>query len=54
MAIPLLPYYNPQILDSVEDISGVLNKKNYSRVMLVTDKSIRELGITSKISLAFA
>ena len=49
MAIPLLPYYNPQILDSVEDISGVLNKKNYSRVMLVTDKSIRELGITSKL-----
>ena len=49
IAIPLLPYYNPQILDSVEDIAEVLKNKKFSKVMLVTDKSIRGFGITSKL-----
>ena len=49
IAIPLLPYYNPQILDKVEDIASVLQDKKFSKVMLVTDKSIRSLGITEKL-----
>ena len=49
MAIPLLPYYNPQILDSVEDIACVLKNKKFTKVMLVTDKSIRGFGITRKL-----
>lgn len=49
MAIPLLPYYNPVILDRVEDIASVLKDKKFSKVMLVTDKSIRSFGITSKL-----
>ncbi len=49
IAIPLLPYYNPVILDSVEDIASVLKDKKFSKVMLVTDKSIRSFGITSKL-----
>ena len=49
IAIPILPYYNPKILDKVEDISTVLKDKKISRVMLVTDKSIRQLGITSNL-----
>ena len=49
IAIPILPYYNPKILDKVEDISTVLKNKKISRVMLVTDKSIRQLGITSNL-----
>ena len=49
VAIPLLPYYNPRILDKVEDISQVLIEKNISRVMLVTDKSIRGFGITQAL-----
>ena len=49
MAIPLLPYYNPQILDRVEDIACVLKNKKFSKVLLVTDKSIRGFGITSKL-----
>ena len=40
---------NPKILDKVEDISTVLKDKKISRVMLVTDKSIRQLGITSNL-----
>ena len=49
IAIPLLPYYNPVILDRVEDIASVLKDKKFSKVMLVTDKSIRSFGITSKL-----
>lgn len=49
MAIPLLPYYNPVILDKVEDIASVLKDKKFSKVMLVTDKSIRSFGITEKL-----
>ena len=49
IAIPLLPYYNPVILDKVEDIASVLKDKKFSKVMLVTDKSIRSFGITEKL-----
>lgn len=49
MAIPLLPYYNPTILNKVEDISDVLKNKKMTTVMLVTDKSIRGLGITKNL-----
>lgn len=49
IAIPLLPYYNPTILDRVEDIASVLQNKKFSKVMLVTDKSIRSFGITEKL-----
>ena len=49
IAIPILPYYNPKILDKVEDISQVLKEKNINKVMLVTDKSIKKLGITNNL-----
>lgn len=46
MAIPILPYYNPKILNKVEEISTVLKKKKINCVMLITDKSIRSLDLT--------
>jgi len=49
IAIPLLPYYNPKILDKIEDISDVLFSKGKRNVLLVTDKSIRNLGITNNL-----
>ena len=49
IAIPLLPYYNPKILDKIEDISDVLFSKRKRNVLLVTDKSIRNLGITNNL-----
>jgi len=49
IAIPLLPYYNPEILDKVEDISNILKNKKLSKVLLVTDKSIKKLGITKAL-----
>ena len=49
MAIPILPYYNPKILNKVEEISVVLKKKKINCVMLITDKSIRSLGLTNNL-----
>ncbi len=52
VAIPLLPYYNPVILNSVEEIPQVLKKKNITKVMLVTDKGVRNLGLTNSLEKA--
>ncbi|MBR3604660.1 MAG: iron-containing alcohol dehydrogenase, partial [Candidatus Gastranaerophilales bacterium] len=49
MAIPILPYYNPEILDKIEDIAPILKEKNINNVMLITDKSIRSFGITAPL-----
>ncbi|MBQ2983775.1 MAG: iron-containing alcohol dehydrogenase [Candidatus Gastranaerophilales bacterium] len=49
VAIPLLPYYNPEILDKVEDIAQILKAKKLSSVLLVTDKSIRNLGLVQNL-----
>ncbi len=49
VAIPILPYYTPEILDNVEDIAQILKAKKLSNVLLVTDKSIRNLGLTQNL-----
>lgn len=49
IAIPFLPYYNPEILNSVQDIPQIIKSKKINRVLLVTDKSIKELGITESL-----
>ena len=47
--MPVLPYREPKILNSNEDILNVLKQFKISSVMLVTDKGIRNLGLTSKL-----
>ena len=49
VAIPILPYRNPEILNAVDEIPDVLRKKRIGSVMLVTDKSIRGLGLTGHL-----
>ena len=49
IAIPLLPYYNPKILDKIEDVALILKSKKINNVMLTTDKSIRSFGITKSL-----
>lgn len=49
IALPILPYREPKIYDSVEEIPNVLIEKEINSVLLVTDKSIRGLGLTKKI-----
>lgn len=47
--LPLLPYRQPEILDNNDDIVKTLKIKNISKVLLVTDKSIRTLGLTKSL-----
>lgn len=47
--IPLMPYREPQILNSVLEISKILKEKEINNVLLVTDKGIRDLGLTKAL-----
>lgn len=46
LALPLLPYRKPILLDSTDALPELFREKNIQRVLLVTDKSIRSLGLT--------
>lgn len=47
--MPLMPYREPQILDSVLDIAPVLLDKNINNVLLVTDNGILDLGLAKSL-----
>jgi alcohol dehydrogenase class IV len=49
LLIPIFPYREPKILDSTEQISDLLKSNNIERVMLVTDKGIRGLGLCAPL-----
>ncbi len=44
LAIPILPYRNPKILESVADIANLLKEKQYDNVLIVTDKQVKKIG----------
>ena len=41
-----MPYRKPRQLDSNEELAHVLNRKNISCVMIITDESVHSLGLT--------
>lgn len=45
LMLPILPYKDPEIIDSVEGIPAVLEKRGKKKPLLITDKTIYELGI---------
>lgn len=45
-ALPVLPYCKPKLLDSINEVPYLLRKKEIDCVLLITDPSIRKLGIT--------
>ena len=49
MVMPLLPYKQPKILKTDEDIVKVLNENGISKILLVTDKGIYNLGLTKSL-----
>ena len=49
VAIPVLPYRNPDIFNAVDEIPALLHKKGLTSVLLVTDQSIRSLGLTKHL-----
>ena len=45
-ALPVLPYRKPKLLDSINEVPYLFRKKDIDCVLLITDPSIRRLGIT--------
>ena len=45
LAIPLLPYKNPEIISKIEDIVKVLKSNNKNNSLIVTDKGIINAGL---------
>ncbi len=53
-ALPLLPYREPTQLDGLDAIAPLLQEKGISSVLLVTDASVRGLGLTRPLEEALA
>ncbi len=48
-ALPVLPYREPKIVNAIADIPGVIKSNNCSRVLVVTDPTIRSLGLITPL-----
>lgn len=51
LALPFLPYRKPKIFKSVCELPGLFDKKKINKVLLVTDKSVRSLGLTEELEM---
>ena len=51
LALPILPYRKPKIFKSVCELPGLFDKKKINKVLLVTDKSVRSLGLTEELEM---
>lgn len=51
-ALPLLPYREPKILDSMEELGHVLAEKGKDSALIVTDKGISGLGLVIQLTNA--
>ena len=47
-ALPILPYKDPKIIDKTEDVAATLASCGKTRPLIVTDKTVRSLGLTQK------
>ena len=54
IALPFLPYRTPKVYDSTQELIPLLLSKGYRRVLLVTDKSVRALGLTLPLEQALS
>ena len=52
MALPVLPYREPEIINSCSDIDKVLTKENINSVLIVTDKGIVGNGLVKPVEEA--
>ena len=51
LALPFLPYRKPKIFKSVCELPGLFDKKKINKVLLVTDKSVRKIGLTDELEM---
>ena len=54
IALPILPYREPKILDNMKQISKVLKEKGEMSVLIVTDKGIVSLGLLDELKTALS
>ncbi|WP_416378120.1 iron-containing alcohol dehydrogenase [Collinsella aerofaciens] len=54
IALPVLPYTEPRILEHAEDVPAVLQKRSIQHVLIVTDPGIARLGLTAPLETALA
>ena len=47
--LPLFPYREPLLIDGMDGVGELLYEKGISRVMTVTDKGIRSIGLTASL-----
>ena len=53
-ALPLLPYRDPKQLENISDIVKIAGEKHLSCPLIVTDKSIRSLGLIKPLEQELA
>ncbi len=49
LAMPFMPYREPEILNSVSEVEPLLKSLGIKSVLLVTDKQLRQFGATSNL-----
>ena len=49
LALPILPYREPKIIKTNEEIINLLKENNISSILLVTDKGIRGFNLTKSL-----
>ncbi len=49
IALPLLPYRNPEILSHIDDIPRILRENNVKRPLIITDSNLSALGATAHL-----
>ena len=54
MALPFLPYREPQIIDSCAKLGNILKKENANSVLVVTDKGIIRNGLLTHVENALS
>ncbi len=54
MALPFLPYREPEIISSCSELGRVFNKENVHSVLVVTDKGIVANGLTKPVEDALS
>lgn len=52
IAIPFLPYREPEILEDMGQLARILTEKGHTGVLIVTDKGISGLGLTQELTQA--
>ena len=53
IALPFLPYRKPKIVNSVKKLPEIVIKRKCGHVLIITDRGIKDLGLTKRLENAF-